>query len=574
MTSRTNALVVLGCSATKVDASGSIPAVHLYDGPMYRVLRSHLRDRNWPRQLSVGVLSAKYGLIGGLAPIQRYDLRMTPERADALRPQVADSLHTFARGKSQVHLVLGKDYLRAIDDSLFSRNARVTEAEGPIGMKLHHFSELLASFDAPVRSENRPEPGRGRPLYFLPDWDDFLDVDFDFEGDQFSADTREERREAHSIELMKPKRLCDGVLVSLAQYLGGGKGLLKRLSPNDPDLLRPRSVREHFGLTRDQWAFGDCGAFSYSAEHDPAVSVVQAVSIYDLYDFDFGASVDHIPLAEIVNDKGERVVLSEYERRRRVLVTRQNAAAFIAEWKRRNCRFMPVGVIQGLSAKGYADQVPEYLEMGYEYLALGGLVPKSDEDIKQVVEKVAAVIKPLRRKPWVHLLGVFRPNLQEVFRESGINSFDSATYFRKAWLRSDQNYLAKTGEWYAAIRVPPSADARTLQRLRQSGLSESDIKRMEKAALRNLRRYDAKETTLKTCLRSVLRYDALLDRGDFDLARMRTHYRRTLKDRPWTACDCNMCRDIGIDIAIFRGYNRNKRRGAHNTLQLYRTLTH
>ena len=50
---------------------------------------------------------------------------------------------------------------------------------------------------------------------------------------------------------------------------------------------------------------------------------------------------------------------------------------------------------------------------------------------------------------------------------------------------------------------------------------------------------------------------------------MREKYLRTLEDRPWKKCDCPFCQQLGIQILIFRGANRNKRRGAHNTLMLY-----
>ena len=49
-------------------------------------------------------------------------------------------------------------------------------------------------------------------------------------------------------------------------------------------------------------------------------------------------------------------------------------------------------------------------------------------------------------------------------------------------------------------------------------------------------------------------------------------YRRTLMCKPWRQCQCPMCRSLGIDIVIFRGLNRNKRRGAHNTLMLYQQV--
>jgi hypothetical protein len=50
---------------------------------------------------------------------------------------------------------------------------------------------------------------------------------------------------------------------------------------------------------------------------------------------------------------------------------------------------------------------------------------------------------------------------------------------------------------------------------------------------------------------------------------LRDRYSRTLKDRPWQSCDCEVCRKAGVEVIIFRASNRNKRRGIHN-LQAYR----
>lgn len=301
-----NTLVILGCSATKFAVDGQVPAVHLYDGPMYRILRSHLRSYRWPKKLSIGVLSAKYGLIGSVAPIEAYDQSMTIDRAASLRPQVTTTLAGLVNQHQQVHLVLGKHYLQTIDASALDKRAEVRCVEGGIGIRLQQFSNLLSSFPATPRlSRPIPSSDRNRPLYFLPDWDDFLDVDFDFGKDKFSSAKREERNEAHTIQLLKPQRICDGILVSLAQHLGS-KGLLRSVPPADQSLMRPRSVRDHFSLSPDQLAFGDCGAFSYAGQHDPAISVDQAIAVYELYEFDLGASVDHIPLLEIVDEDGHR----------------------------------------------------------------------------------------------------------------------------------------------------------------------------------------------------------------------------------------------------------------------------
>jgi hypothetical protein len=48
-------------------------------------------------------------------------------------------------------------------------------------------------------------------------------------------------------------------------------------------------------------------------------------------------------------------------------------------------------------------------------------------------------------------------------------------------------------------------------------------------------------------------------------------YERTLSARPWQECPCTICRGIGVEV-IIRGNNRNRRRGFHNTWQLYQQL--
>ncbi|MBS0190786.1 MAG: tRNA-guanine transglycosylase DpdA [Phycisphaerales bacterium] len=565
-------LLVLGCSSTKRDTHNKLPAVDLYDGPFYRVLRTFLRDHLWPQDLSVAVLSAEYGLMGGLTHIQTYDRVMTKERAVQLSGDVRHTLLGWRDCHSSIQLVLGETYLGAIQpaaNELWRRS--VDLAAGPIGMKLQYLHNALhrGAKKAPRCRDDVPSAD-GRPMYFLPDWDDFVDTNFDFVRDKFSCSARADRDETHCSALVKPKRLADGILVSLAQSFGG-KGLLRALQASSPDSLAPKPVKRHFGLADDQWAFGDCGAFSYVNEESPTISVEQAVATYELYGFDLGASVDHIPVPEVVR-KGKRVTLTDAERRKRVALTRSNAQDFLDLWRRRECRFNPVGIVQALSPRQFASSVAEYAEMGYRRIALGGLVPRSDDEILAIVTAVCKKMSSLRQRPWLHLMGIYRPNLQAAFRRLRVDSFDSATYFRKAWLRSDQNYLGATGNWYAAIRVPPSHDPRTAKRLASTGVSLSKIQRLEAAALQALRAYAGRRIGIERCLKCVLHYDLLLPRGETDAKSMEEAYRRTLSDRPWELCECPICKKVGIDVLIFRGLNRNKRRGAHNTLMLYNTI--
>ncbi len=564
-------LLVLGCSQTKRQASGLLPAIDRYDGSSYRVLRSYLRNREWPANLSVAILSAKYGLVGGLTGIENYDERMTPVRASEWAPLCKVTLNDWAGNHTSIHFSLGKDYLPAVIPAI--EHGLKVKAEvilGPIGIKLSQIKGLLEGTGSPVRHRvELPEPGSGSVSYFLPDWDDLLDEHFDFELDRFSGLTRQDRDDKHCSVLMKPKRICDGMLVSLAQHVTS-KGPLKRFTGTEARSLAPKNLRNHFGLSGDQSLFGDCGAFSYVNDDDPAISIEQAAALYELHGFDFGASVDHIPVLSVMRG-GLKVQLSNAERVARVKTTSDNAEKFIELVKRRRMGFTPVGAVQALDPTGYADTARFYHELGYRHLAIGGLVPLPDDLIEETVVKVIQVVSVLKPRPWVHLFGVFRPKLQAKFRELKVDSFDSASYFRKAWLRSDQNYLAPNGKWYAAVRVPMTSDGRTRKRLAGSELSLAELESHESQVMKLLCRYDRDEVGMQEVLDAVIDYDERLDRSS-DARSMRSSYEQTLKDRPWRSCECSFCKQTGIHVLIFRGANRNKRRGAHNTLMLYRSL--
>lgn len=564
-------LLVLGCSQTKRSTAGLLPAIDRYDGSSYRVLRNFLREREWPTNLSVAILSARYGLVGGFTGIENYDERMTSAKASELAPKCKSLLEEWVENHSSIHFSLGKDYLPAVIPAIQSGLKAQTEVfDGPIGMKLKQIKEFLTKIESPDRLQpNLPNSGSGKVSYFLPDWDDLLDENFNFEKDIFSGNSRSERNDKHCSVLMQPNRMCDGILVSLAQHLTS-KGPLRRILGTESTSLAPKNLRNQFGLTLNQVLFGDCGAFSYVNDDLPAISVDQAVALYDLHGFDFGASVDHIPVQKIVQN--EIVIeLTERERIGRIQTTKENAERFIQLAKKRNVRFLPVGTIQALSPQGYAETVKIYHKFGYRHMAIGGLVPLPDASIREIVIEVMKVVESLTPRPWIHLFGIFRPELQNIFRKLKIDSFDSATYFRKAWLRSNQNYLAADGSWYAAIRVPMTKDPRTRKKLEATGLDIAHLECQESAVMKLLSNYDQGNSGVNEVLDAVIEYDEQLTRSS-EGRTLRAKYLRTLTDRPWKKCKCVFCQQIGIHVLIFRGANRNKRRGAHNTLMLYQSL--
>src|SRR2546426_363755 len=309
---------------------------------------------------------------------------MTSVRALEWAPQCGLALKKWADDHCSIHFSLGKNYLPAVLPAIdHGLSARAEVFEGPIGAKLSQIRGLLLRTGARPRHQPQlPEPGRGSMSYFLPDWDDLLDEHFDFDSDGFSGVSRQERGDKHCCVLMKPKRMSDGVLVSLAQHVTS-KGPLRRIMGSEANSLAPRNLRNQFGLGEDQSLFGDCGAFSYVNEDRPAISVEQAIALYQLHGFDFGASVDHIPVPTVTVD-GVKRELSRTERLARVRITKKNAERFIDVAKRRDVGFRPVGTIQALDPEGYARTAQLYHELGYRHIALGGLVPLSDALVGEV----------------------------------------------------------------------------------------------------------------------------------------------------------------------------------------------
>lgn len=551
-------LLLLSCSARKRHDTQPLPAILRYDGPLYQDLRAFLRRRGWPPALRIGTFSAEYGLIGALAPIPDYERRLDSERAAQLRSAVLATLARWRDLADRTVLVAGSLYVSSLLPALQSAGySSVTVVPGAIGEKRAHLGRALQALPSVLQTRHDPVD-MGRRTVFFPDWEDFLDPDFDFLTEHFSGPPGARRRVHAATALGEP--ISDGILVSLAQRLTH-KGLLKQLDRSDPRSTAPQQLRQYYQLPDDAILFGDCGAFSYVEEEEPPITVSEAAFLYHIYGFDLGASVDHIPAP----------YLPLPERQRRLQLTLANAAAFLAE-ARHYGSFHPVGVVHGLDAADYARSTALLIEMGYRHLGIGGLVFRSDREIAEIVRAVAAVRASMRRRIWIHLFGIFRPKLQHLFEESRVDSFDTASYYRKAWLRSDQNYLGVDGRWYSAIRVPVSSDPRNRRKLLQRGIRPEDAVELEQQALRALVAYAAGEQDVESTLDAVLAYDSLIDRDDLARRDLRSLYRRTLLARPWEQCPCVVCRSLGIHVVIFRGGERNRRRGIHNTRLLYRQV--
>ena len=407
--------------------------------------------------------------------------------------------------------------------------------------------------------------------YVMPDWDDYLDTGFDFQKDTFSNSEEGVSKRSYLHEIMGDDTPYDGILVSLNQ-IDKKKGALKKYGITGAD----KTIREIMRIPDRIKVIGDCGAFSYKDRLEPAIDPMTAAKLYNEYGFDLGASVDHMIVDEVIvkNEEGkdEKRALTDDEKAARVMLTINNARTFINEVVAKKYNFTPLGSIQARTPQEYAEVFDQFIEMGYRQIALGSLIPKDDETIREIITEVGARYRALpneiRKDVGIHLFGILRPALFNIYAENGIASFDSASYFRKAWLKSDKNYLGANGKWYAAIRVPQSALAKNKKALISKNHDLKEVAALENRVLQSLNTFN-KDSDVETVLDGIIKYDSYFERASDGGEKLREAYRRVLTDRPWEQCQCAICKEIGIHALIFRGYNRNKRRGFHNTYIFY-----
>jgi hypothetical protein len=123
---------------------------------------------------------------------------------------------------------------------------------------------------------------------------------------------------------------------------------------------------------------------------------------------------------------------------------------------------------------------------------------------------------------------------------------------------------------FTAIRIPQVEGNPTLQKLISSGQVEQEkARRLERAALLAMKRFDAGEIKAPTVLNALEQYEACYAPKN---ASHREQYAATLDTRPWKSCACDVCKTLGHHVILFRGAERNRRRGLHNTWTFYRRV--
>jgi len=401
--------------------------------------------------------------------------------------------------------------------------------------------------------------------FFFPDSQDLVDPSFDFVAETRSDTRIRQRDDLYAHELF-PKPPYDGALVSKAIVDGVGAGS-GRYTLGQQRRFKIEGVREFMRLPDGMKAMGDCGAFTYKDEPTPPVTVEEVSQFYEEAGFDYGASIDHIildykpawdhclPGIDPVPEKN----------RERQEITIQLARQFIKYCRKQKCRFEPMGVVQGWSPKSYSATFSALQKMGYRYIALGGLVKLKSTEIMEILETISPKVKPTTR---LHLFGVTRLDHTRKFAQHGVVSFDSTSPLQQAFKEDKNNYYTNDHS-YAAIRVPQvDVNPKLKNRILSGEVRQQDAFRLEEACLEGLQAYDRRRYSRKKLLELLCEYQVICG-STRNYAEM---YEQVLTDRPWKDCRCKVCKDLGINVVIFRGAERNRRRGFHNLYVTYQKL--
>jgi hypothetical protein len=407
---------------------------------------------------------------------------------------------------------------------------------------------------------------------------DFVDPNYDF-----LKDVGGRTRRAHEDDVFPHEHLgkapYDGLLISRA--IVGDHKRPGKYSESQCIRFRREGARAFLRFPKTQYpnsmVMGDCGAFSYRTLEDPPYTVDDTLEFYQDAGFTHGCSVDHL-IFDFLDDRAR----APEGARRRQDITLQNARDFLGASKALGRSFKAVGVVQGWSPRSMGEAAVSLCKMGYDYIAIGGMVPLRFDQIETAL---AAIRSEIPRSTKIHLLGFGKTEQLGAVRKYRIASFDTTSPLVRAFKDGTRNYYASAAdgslEYYTAIRIPQALDNDKLLRHAKKGhLDQDSLLRLERLALNAVRGYAVRKVKLGCAVDAVLAYGryALWDESltekenEARLSSLGLRYTKTLGDRPWESCSCNVCRESGIEVLIFRSSNRNKRRGMHNLQVFYAHL--
>jgi len=401
--------------------------------------------------------------------------------------------------------------------------------------------------------------------FIFADSQDFVDPNYDFQKDKCDPERIIQRTDKYPHEMFKQKPY-DGMLVSRAILADGVYSTQGAYTDGQAQRFKREGARS-FLRYDDGPIFGDCGAFSYAKLDNPPYQTDEMIEYYKQCNFTHCVSIDHIIFeysAEYDNPNSDEKFTVNDTMKKRYQITLDNANEFLEKSKKNNVKYEPIGVVQAWSPKSMQHAAKSLVSMGYDYIAIGGLVPLSVEDCEEIV---SAIRSEIGNNIGIHLFGFAKARHLDKFVKYNIASFDSTSPLIKAFKDQKKNFFSPEYD-YMAIRIPSTDDNSVLRNKITSGQIEQSLaKQLEKEALSAIRGYAKSNISLDETLKKIENYEKLF-RDKVPLK----DYKYTLESRFWEKCSCEICQEIGVEVVIFRNSNRNRRRGFHNLWQFQREL--
>jgi len=400
-------------------------------------------------------------------------------------------------------------------------------------------------------------------IFFSADNQDHIDPGFNFRSDEYTLNRQVQRDDVYPHEYFDTPPY-DGILVSRA-IVGDERWRGKYTTAQSMRFKRDgaRAFLRYNPRNGSGWLMGDCGAFSYVKEFVPPYTVSEMVEYYAECGFTHGVSIDHVILG--YDEKiiyGSTCVPEDWVHRFKI--TQDNAKEFLTFCHQHDAPFQPIGVAQGWSPDSYREAVRRLVDFGYDYIAIGGMVPLKVPQIHRILEAVREVASMSVR---LHLFGFTKADNIAEFVKYNIASLDSTSPLLRAFKDGRRNYLAPA-RWYTAIRLPNIDTNRKFQQEILAGMKQQrELRKLEEAALFAMRAYSEGVQGVDATMQAVVAYG-----HQFSETLRESDYRETIEAAPWKQCPCKVCREAGVEVIIFRGSNRNRRRGYHNLWEFYRQL--
>ncbi|MDG5761336.1 queuine tRNA-ribosyltransferase tRNA-guanine transglycosylase [Natronococcus sp. A-GB1] len=430
----------------------------------------------------------------------------------------------------------------------------------------------------------------------------------------------------------------------------------------------PDAVTDEIDVMTDEWP---TEWPAYVQEYEPSICSTGVT--------EFDTTVFDQPLPAVLTDLEDHphAVYREDDMSFRYDLTLANAEEMKELYEAGKYSFRLMVAVQGWDPQSYEQATEEVLDMGYQYLGIGGVAGSSEEAVKDCVESVGQAVKAYERehntRVDTHVFGFAKTGAFDAIGQAGMSSFDSASMLRAAWTGGENYHLDDTQRYDAIrIRYPSSGDdlgdavetalrgQEMLYALRAFDNNKSIVDALTEwheaaiPALDQLEPYlkehrhdDRYDQSLLREIKEELRTDyaygrklrsnfsgkfrgrlaKLLRKDDPDsplpfsqyqelIDQVRTvftdrtptkiekikdkettsgeygtykqlvplledyvehvkdedlldGYRDLLRRQPWRECGCPICEEHGIEVATFRGNNRNRRRGFHNTHRFY-----